>query len=155
MKLLMVCLGNICRSPLAEGIMRHKMNILGLDWEVDSAGTSGYHAGERPDERSIAIAQAHNIDISNQRSRQFQEDDFSKFDMIFVMDSTNYRDVKSLARTKEEEEKIALIMNEAKPGMNQGVPDPYWDNDGFEGVYQMLDLACERFIQKMTMKANQ
>lgn len=146
MKILMVCLGNICRSPLAEGILKHKITQHNLDWEVDSAGTGAYHAGELPDSRSIAVARKHGIDITDQRARQFKGSDFEEFDRIFVMDASNYRNVLSLAKTDEHRAKVEMIMNLVNPNWNQQVPDPYWGNDGFENVYQMLDEACERLI---------
>ena len=148
MKILMVCLGNICRSPLAEGIMQNKINQNGLDWEVDSSGTGAWHSGELPDPRSIKVAKKHNIDITNQRGRQFQAHDLDEFDLILTMDASNYQNVKRLASTQEHEDKIHLIMNFANPGMNQTVPDPYYGNDGFENVYEMLDEACECIVTK-------
>ena len=148
MKILMVCLGNICRSPLAEGILKEKAKAAGLDWQVDSAGTSSWHAGELPDSRSISVAKAHGIDITDQRSRQFIKEDFENFDLILAMDSMNYQNICRLASADNDKEKVALIMNFEKPGFNQAVPDPYWNNDGFEGVYQMLDRACEKIIEQ-------
>jgi len=147
MKILMVCLGNICRSPLAEGILKAKVESSRLDWEIDSAGTGAWHVGESPDERSVAVAKKYGLDISNQRARKFRSDDLKIFDLIFVMDSSNYNNVKALAGTEEEIDKIALIMNMVKPGYNQNVPDPYYNN-GFEKVYQMLDEACDKVIEK-------
>ncbi len=143
----MVCLGNICRSPLAEGILKAKVESSRLDWEIDSAGTGAWHVGESPDERSVAVAKKYGLDISNQRARKFRSDDLKIFDLIFVMDSSNYNNVKALAGTEEEIDKIALIMNMVKPGYNQNVPDPYYNN-GFEKVYQMLDEACDKVIEK-------
>ena len=147
MKILMVCLGNICRSPLAEGIMEHKIHQNGLDWEVDSAGTGAWHAGELPDPRSIQVAKKNKLDITNQRARQFRDADLREFDLIYAMDSSNFRNILNKANSSEEEDKVKMIMNEVQPGYNQNVPDPYWDNDGFEQVYQMLDEACERIIE--------
>lgn len=147
MKVLMICLGNICRSPLAEGILKQKIAAKGLHWEVDSAGTSGYHDGELPDRRSIAVAAAHNLDITNQRSRQITKADLDAYDWLLVMDSSNYNNVKKICTTQEQVEKIKLIMNFVAPARNTPVPDPYWEDDGFEQVYQMLDEACEAFIE--------
>ncbi len=144
----MVCLGNICRSPLAEGILRDKVKAKGLDWEIDSAGTSSYHIGEKPDKRSILVAAKHGIDISNQRGRQFHFPDFDAFDIIYVMDSANYNDIIRQAENDVEKNKVRLILNEVKPGFNQSVPDPYWDDDGFEKVFQMLDAACNKIISR-------
>jgi len=148
MNILMVCLGNICRSPLAEGILQNKISKHGLDWMVGSAGTGSWHVGEQPDSRSVAVALKHGIDINNQRARQFRASDLQEFDLIFAMDSSNYQNILKMADSKEEEEKVKMIMNEVQPGYNQNVPDPYWDNDGFEQVFQMLDEACERVIER-------
>ena len=146
MKVLMVCLGNICRSPLAEGILESKVNKLGLDWLVDSAGTSAYHVGELPDHRSIATAKTHGIDISGQRARQFVPSDFEAFDLILVMDASNYQNVVRLAKTETAKQKVMMVMNLAEPNKNIQVPDPYYGNDGFELVYEMLDSACEALL---------
>jgi protein-tyrosine phosphatase len=148
MKILMVCLGNICRSPLAEGILRHKIQQHQLDWIVDSAGTGSWHVGEKPDVRSIKIAMEKGIDITTQRARQFTKADFLQFDYIFVMDSSNYRNVVRLADSEASKQKVELIMNFVRPKMNINVPDPYWDDNGFEGVFDMLDKACDVFIQQ-------
>ena len=148
MKVLMVCLGNICRSPLAEGILKHKIQEQYLDWEVDSAGTGSWHIGELPDQRSIAIARKFGIDITDQRARQFAEKDLETYDLIFAMDSSNYQNIMQKATKKEQKEKVALIMNMSNPNRNQAVPDPYWDDDGFEKVYWMLDEACEAIIRR-------
>ncbi|MCP4438328.1 MAG: low molecular weight phosphotyrosine protein phosphatase [Aureispira sp.] len=148
MKILMICLGNICRSPLAEGILQHKANELGLDWTVDSAGTSAYHAGELPDQRSIQVARQHDLDITYQHSRQIVTSDLSNFDIIYVMDSSNYQNVLKLCKTAAQKEKVRLIMNEVEPVRNINVPDPYWGDNGFENVYQMLDKACDQVIKR-------
>lgn len=152
MKILMVCLGNICRSPLAEGILQHKANQKGLNWKIDSAGTSGWHAGELPDKRSIAIAKKYGIDITYQRSRQFSPYDIEQFDIIYAMDASNYRDIKSMAHTEEEKQKIKMILNEIEPNQNRSVPDPYYDDNGFEEVFQMLNKACDVIIKKYESK---
>lgn len=143
----MVCLGNICRSPLAEGILKDKIKKSGLDWEVDSAGTSGWHSGEKPDTRSMEVASKYNIDISDQSSRKVRSVDYEIFDLIFAMDMQNYQDLISQA-TEEEKAKIKLILNEIDPNKNRNVPDPYWDDNGFEKVYAMLDQACELIVKK-------
>lgn len=148
MNILMVCLGNICRSPLAEGILKHQVAAAGLDWSVDSAGTGAYHVGELPDPRSQEVAKVHGLDITDQRARQFIPQDFDQFDYILVMDSSNYQNVLKLARNIADKAKVELIMNYADPGMNTAVPDPYWDDDGFEKVYQMLTKACGAFVEK-------
>lgn len=146
-KILMVCLGNICRSPLAEGILRSKLSEKFI---VDSAGTGGWHAGELPDKRSIAIARLKGLDISNQRARQFKVSDFTTFDHIFVMDNTNYKEVIALAPNEATKSKVKLILNEIFPNDNNDVPDPYYGGiDGFENVYNMLDQACDEIARKL------
>ncbi|MXV38366.1 low molecular weight phosphotyrosine protein phosphatase [Flavobacteriaceae bacterium Ap0902] len=147
--ILMVCLGNICRSPLAEGLLQSKV---GNSIQVDSAGTSGQHAGELPDERSIEVAKKHGVDITYQRSRKFKPEDFDLFDKIYVMDASNYNNVKKVARNKEDMKKVDLIMNEINPDQNQTVPDPYFgDSEDFENVYQMLDKATDKIIEKYNL----
>lgn len=152
MKILMVCLGNICRSPLAEGIMAYKISKNGLSWNVDSAGTGAWHVGELPDHRSISTARHHGIDISRQRARQFRPVDLDTFDLVLAMDSSNYNDILRHADTGEKREKVKLIMNFVHPGRNLSVPDPYWNDDGFEAVYGMLDQACDNIIQHFEVK---
>ena len=151
MKILMVCLGNICRSPLAEGILKHKLSDKNLTWTIESAGTSGWHVGELPDPRSIQVASKHGLDISDQRSRKFSGYDLESFDIIYAMDASNFNDILSQAKTDEERAKVKMIMNELSPGKNIGVPDPYFagpDNtDGFEHVFQMLSQACDKIIE--------
>ncbi len=148
MKVLMVCLGNICRSPLAEGILKSKSSELG--WKVASAGTGAWHVGNPPDPRSIKVASEHGLDISGQRAQQFQAAHFDEYDYIYVMDSSNYRNVMKLARDKSDEAKVEILMNMSRPGMNQAVPDPYWGDDGFENVYQMIDEACDSIISNFS-----
>ena len=148
-RILMVCLGNICRSPLAEGIMRAK--LFGRNnYEVESAGTGGWHVGDPPDPRSVAIAKEMGLDITGQRGRQFQATDFDRFDHIFVMDNSNHRDVLKLARTEHDKQKVSLILDTLFPGENVDVPDPYYGgNDGFAKVYDMLDQACEILRERL------
>mgnify|MGYP000235639344 FL=1 len=154
MKILMVCLGNICRSPLAHGILEGKVNKAGLAITVDSAGTNGYHDGELPDPRSIDKANEYDIDITNQRSRQITQNDIQEFDFIYVMDSSNYNNIVALCNSPEEISKVKMIMNEVEPGKNISVPDPYFgDSDGFEKVYQMIDLACANIVNELKTKA--
>lgn len=143
----MVCLGNICRSPLAHGIMEYMIQSNNLDWKVDSAGTSGWHNGELPDRRSIDVAKLHGIDITNQNSRKFIQADFDDFDLIMAMDSSNYTDILKLARNEQDVQKVKLILNYVFPGENRAVPDPYYEG-GFVGVYDVLKLACEKIIQE-------
>lgn len=144
----MVCLGNICRSPLAEGIMKEKIKSKGLPWEVDSAGTGGWHVGSPPDRRSIEVAARNNIDITDQRARKIRSIDFSEFDVIYAMDSSNFDDLLRMANSQQEREKIKLILEEIYPGKRKSVPDPYWDDNGFEEVFNMLEQACEAIIHK-------
>ncbi len=147
MKILMVCLGNICRSPLAEGIMRQKIEENGLEWIVDSAGTSSWHIGQPPDKRSIEVAKKYGIDIRDQRGRQIHPGDLNDFDRIFAMDTSNYKDILKLADSPEQKAKVKLILKETNPEEEQSVPDPYWDDEGFEHVYQLLQQACQKFIE--------
>jgi protein-tyrosine phosphatase len=145
MKILMVCLGNICRSPLAEGIFKQKVAEKNLNWYVDSAGTGGWHAGELPDRRSIAIAKKYGIDLTDQRARKLQLIDLERFDLILAMDENNYQDILRLAKTDVQRKKVAKILNFAHPHTDANVPDPYYDNR-FELVYDLLDKACDAVI---------
>lgn len=150
MKILMLCLGNICRSPLAEGIMRTKISSENI---VDSAGTISMHQGEKADKRSIKIAQNHNIDINDHRSRPIIEEDFVEFDHIYCMDAKNMEDAISMAKTEEQRKKISLILEAENNNQSAEVPDPYWgDLSDFENVYHMLDKACDRIAQKINQK---
>ncbi|NVK53741.1 MAG: low molecular weight phosphotyrosine protein phosphatase [Flavobacteriaceae bacterium] len=144
----MVCLGNICRSPLAEGILQSKVHPDKV--KVDSAGTAAYHVGELPDTRSIEVARKYGIDITNQRARKFSVNDFDVFDLIYAMDESNYQNMLALARNSEDASKVKMILNETNPGSNNSVPDPYYGGvDGFENVYSMLDEACEKIADKV------
>ncbi len=147
--ILMVCLGNICRSPLAEGILKSK---LPKDlFTIDSAGTGNYHIGRHPDKRSIDVAKKYGIDITNQRARQFSVSDFGDFDYIYVMDSSNYQNVIHLARNNEDISKVKLILNELDENDNSDVPDPYYGGDlGFENVFQLLNRASDRIANTLT-----
>ena len=147
MRVLTVCLGNICRSPLAHGLLQREVERRGLDWEVDSAGTGDYHVGDPPDPRSVATARARGIDISHQRARQLTPDDLARYDHVLVMDASNYQNARALARTPAERDKVQLIMNYDTPGRNAQVPDPYWDDDGFTEVYEMLERAVKGFME--------
>lgn len=148
MKFLMVCLGNICRSPLAEGILAEK--VKDMDIFVDSAGTAAYHIDEAPDHRSIKIARKYGVNISKLRGRQFSSDDFENFDKIYVMDQSNYDNVVSLAINDDDKQKVDFILNESSPNQDLEVPDPYYGGDqGFENVYNMLDEATEVIVTKI------
>lgn len=147
MKILMVCLGNICRSPLAEGIMKKKISEHGLNWAVDSAGTGSWHVGESPDRRSVEVARKNGVDISVQRARQLRPSDLQDFDLVFAMDSSNFQNIRSMAQSPNEAQKIELIMNMVQPGYNENIPDPYY-HDGFDKVFKMLEQACERIVER-------
>lgn len=145
----MVCLGNICRSPLAEGILKSKVDNSKI--EVSSAGTGSWHVGDLPDPRSIAIADKYGIDITDQRGKQFSTYDFEIYDYIFVMDNSNYNDVIKLATSEKEKQKVQLILEEIFPSEKVDVPDPYYGGDqGFENVYEMLDKACESIANRLS-----
>lgn len=144
----MVCLGNICRSPLAEGILKSKVDTSKIF--IDSAGTGHWHIGEEPDKRSIGISKKNKIDITQQRGRQFSAKDFEDFDLIYVMDNSNKENVLALAENDSQRKKVRLILDEVFPDENVDVPDPYLGGiDGFEQVYNMLDVACERIAQRL------
>lgn len=141
MKVLMVCLGNICRSPMAEGIIR---NLGKNQITVDSAGTSGYHIGSKPDSRMMTTAHKYGIDLSKLRARKFGVSDFDEFDIIFAMDSTNYQDIISLCRDDADKTKVRMMLGKLD------VPDPYYgEGDGFELVYQLLYKACKEFVESV------
>ncbi|HEU4790989.1 MAG TPA: low molecular weight protein-tyrosine-phosphatase [Flavobacterium sp.] len=150
-KILMVCLGNICRSPLAEGILASKLPT--DKFLVDSAGTGSWHIGRAPDNRSIATAKKNGLNISKQKGRQFQKSDFDVFDYIFVMDNSNYNDVIHLAQSETQKEKVQLILDAIFPNENVDVPDPYYGvANGFDMVYEMLDEACEIIAKNLIAK---
>ena len=140
---MMVCLGNICRSPLAHGIMAHMVREAGLDWEIDSAGTGDWHVGHAPDHRSIAVAKNNGIDISGQRAQFFIPDLFDKYDRIFVMDRNNYKDVLALSTSEEHSGKVSLFLDD------DIVPDPYYDSDQFEPVFRMIEARCKILIDEL------
>jgi protein-tyrosine phosphatase len=150
-KILMVCLGNICRSPLAEGILASKLSK--EKFLVDSAGTGSWHVGHAPDKRSISTAKKNGLNIANQKGRQFTKADFDTFDYIFVMDNSNYNDVIHLAKNDTQKNKVQLILNSIFPDENVDVPDPYYGMaNGFDQVYLMLDDACEVIAKKLITK---
>jgi protein-tyrosine phosphatase len=143
MKIIMVCLGNICRSPLAEGIMKHLVEQNGLDWQIDSAGTGNWHVGEGPDRRSIRAASNHGIDISKQVCRQFRRHDFSDFDLILVMDKYNRSDVLAMAPDEQAATKVKLLLGDKE------VPDPYYDDSQFEPVFELIEQGCKDMIEQL------
>jgi protein-tyrosine phosphatase len=142
MKILMVCLGNICRSPLAEGIMQHLADEEGLDWQIDSAGTGDWHIGEGPDRRSVRTAREHGIDISQQVCRLFRTSDFDTFDQILVMDKSNLSNILAMARNADDTKKVSMLL------IDQIVPDPYHDDRQFEPVFKLIEDGCKAFIQR-------
>lgn len=147
MKILMVCLGNICRSPLAEGIMLQKIKAANLNWQVDSVGTNGYHVNEAPHYLSQKVAKKHGVNIHNQLCRRIIAADYKKFDKIYAMAGDVIDEMKQLAGNKFEGKKVGLIMNEVYPDQNVDVPDPWYGPEaGYEEVYEMLDKACEAII---------
>lgn len=146
MKILMVCLGNICRSPLAHGILKQKVRDAQLNWIVESAGTGDWHIGEAPDRRAISIAKKYGVDISGQRARHFQPAFFEEYDLIFVMDRQNFADVCAQAVNKGDLEKVQLFL------ADDIVPDPYFDDNLFDPVFQMIDKRCMEVIEKMSKK---
>ncbi|MGM0480209.1 MAG: low molecular weight protein-tyrosine-phosphatase [Bacteroidota bacterium] len=150
MKILMVCLGNICRSPLADGLMRKKVVDHDLPVEVDSAGTGDWHVGEAPDPRMRETAQSKGLSIDELRGRQFNVEDFDRFDRIFVMDLSNRENVLKLARNDEDAAKVDLLLNLSHPGEDMEVPDPYFGGDeGFQHVYQLVDDATDQLVNEL------
>ena len=153
-KVLMVCLGNICRSPMAEGILRRKAEERGLNVTVDSAGTGAWHAGEPPDQRAIRTAKKFGVDISRLIARKFTEKDFSEFDRIYVMDSENYHEVLRLAQDNHHRVKVDYLLNAHEPGKNMEVPDPWFGGEeGFPDVYRLIEKACDAIVEDITRPA--
>jgi len=152
MKILMVCLGNICRSPLAEGLLQDKAWKAGLKWSVESAGTNGYHTGEAPHPLSQKVARINGVDISKQRSRRFVAEDFDRFDKIYAMSDDVIDDMKRIARNKFDEKKVDLLLNELFPGQNVDVPDPWYGPEpGFHEVFKIINEACDEIVKKYSM----
>ncbi len=151
MKIIAVCLGNICRSPLAEGLLRRAAAARGFDWEIASGGTAGYHVGNPPDPRSIAIAQTQGLDISQQRSHQVSREDLDYYDLVLAMDRKNYQHLQALAASPEQRAKIQLLLEYTGLAETAGpdVFDPYWDDGGFAGVYQLLEEAARKVVDKL------
>jgi protein-tyrosine phosphatase len=148
MKILMVCLGNICRSPLAEGILQHKLKNKGLDWKVDSAGTGNWHIGSPPHNRSIEVAHKHGIDIEAQEARQLKLRDLENFDLILAMDTKNFEDITALTDEIRLLKKVKLYSKFAYPEHDIDIPDPYFDNK-FEYTYQLLDKYSDAIIEQL------
>ncbi|MDP4263744.1 MAG: low molecular weight protein-tyrosine-phosphatase [Bacteroidota bacterium] len=152
MKILMVCLGNICRSPLAEGILQEKAFRAGLNWSVESAGTNSYHIGDPPHHLSQKVAQLNGIDISRQRARRFVPEDFEVYDKIYALAGDVLSDIRHIARNKFNSSKIDLLMNELYPGGDKDVPDPwYHEEPAYHEVYKLLDEVCDAIIRKATV----
>ena len=147
-RVLMVCLGNICRSPMAEGILKKKAEEVDFEIYIDSAGTSSWHQGEQSDGRAMEEMRMNDIDISDQQSRPFTIADFYLFDHILVMDDSNRSNVLNLARNQEDQQKVSLILDFGNEVKGKSVPDPYYD-DGFSRVYDLLDYACDAFIKTL------
>jgi len=145
----MVCLGNICRSPLAEGILQEKARAAGLDWKVDSAGTTSYHVGEAPHQLSQKVARINGVDISRQRARRFSADDFQRFDKIYAMAGDVLDQIRRIAGRQYDPGKIELLLNELTPGGNEDVPDPWYGPEpGYHEVYKLIDAAADKIIEK-------
>jgi len=146
----MVCLGNICRSPMAEGILRHKVHEAGLDIEIDSAGTSNQHRNQHPDWRAVKCLNIYGIDISKLRARQFNKKDFEAFDILFTMDKSNHENVLKLSSAETDRAKVKMLLNEYYADKNMEVPDPWFgEMDGFHAVYHLLNDACDALIEKL------
>lgn len=148
----MVCLGNICRSPIAEGVMQEKINQHHLDWTVDSAGTESYHVGEAPHRFSQKVCKNHGIDISHQRARRFTKADFKNFDKIYAMAKDVYYEIENIGGFNVDMSKVVLFLNELKPESNESVPDPYYGGEaGFEPVYEIIDKTCDAIVQRYSV----
>ena len=151
----MVCLGNICRSPIAEGVMRAKIQKHGLDWTVDSAGTESYHVGESPHPSSQRVCRAHDIDISGQKARQFKRADFIRYDKIYALANDVYMEINSIGGPHADMSKVDYFLNEKNRGRNQSVPDPYYGNEqGYLAVYDMICETCNAIIEKYKQVQN-
>ncbi len=149
MKILMVCLGNICRSPLAEGILKNKAKKAGLNWTIESAGTENYHVGHPPHKLSQKVAKLNGIDICNQKAQRFVKEDFDRFDKIYAMSDDVMDEMKRIAKDNYDTSKVDLLLNEIYPGEHRSVPDPWYGTEpGFHEAYKLIDAACERIIQK-------
>lgn len=149
MKILMVCIGNICRSPMAEGIMQNMINEQNLPWYIDSAGTTSFHVGEAPHTFSQKVAREHEINISKQRARQFEKEDFEKFDKIYAMEKEVYEEITRMTNKPEEINKVDLLLNESYPNKDKSVPDPWYGGEaGFHEAWKLISDACNKIIEK-------
>jgi len=156
MRILMVCLGNICRSPLAEGILRQKAAVAGFQCTLDSAGTNGYHTGEAPHHLSQKVARLHQVDISSQKARDFTKEDLENFDLIYAMAGDVMKDIQQMAGPSEHLDKVTLFLDELNPGMHQDVPDPwYGDEDGYHEVFDLISNTCDQIIKKYNIHQTQ
>lgn len=155
MKILMVCLGNICRSPLAEGILQEKAIKAGLNWQVESAGTNSYHIGEPPHQLSQKVAKQNGIDISNQRARRFTADDFIQYDKIYALAIDVLDDIKKISNENFDATKVMLLMDELYPNKNMDVPDPWYGPEpGYHFAFSLIEQACDAIISKYAVAAN-
>lgn len=153
MKILMVCLGNICRSPLAEGILQEKVSKAGLPWIVESAGTNRYHTGDAPHPLSQKVAKMNGIDINHQRARTITPADMDTYDKVYALAEDVLQEIKRICGSKFNDNKVTLLLTEAFPGKKVDVPDPYYGTEeGFHKVYKMLDEACEAIVNKYNNK---
>ena len=151
MRILMVCLGNICRSPLADGLLRHLVQKNGLEWVVDSAGTANYHIGSPPDERMVATAKKHGVSLSSLKARQFTPADFTQFDRIYVMDRSNYKNVLNHAKTAAERDKVHFLLDHLYPNLQKEVPDPYYGSqEGFDEVFHLVEKAVNQLLKDLS-----
>lgn len=151
MKILMVCLGNLCRSPMAEGILQDKAFKAGLSWSVESAGTNGFHNGEPPHYLSQKVAREHGIEICEQKSRRFVAEDFDRFDKIYAMAEDVLFDIRQIARKKFNPSKVGLLMNELYPGRNMDIPDPWaGPEEEYREAFNLMKAACEAIVKRYT-----
>jgi protein-tyrosine phosphatase len=153
MKILMVCLGNICRSPLAEGILQQKASLHGLNWEVDSAGTNGYHDGEAPHHLSQKVAKEKGIDISHQRSRKITKADFERYDRLYAMAGDVLDDMRRIGADAFDDKKVSLLLDATHPGQQKDVPDPWYGPEaGYHLTYELIEKACDVIIAEQIKK---
>lgn len=149
MQVLFVCLGNICRSPIAEGVLKKYCREQYLDWKIHSSGLESYHIGEAPHRYSQKVCQKHGVDISQQKARQFVAADLQRFDKIYAMSQDVFNHIKTMAGAYFNSEQVILFLNELYPGQNQSVPDPwYGDESGYEPVFEMIDKTCQKIVAK-------